>query len=71
MKAMGFLCFLGIFIALEFGMVLYFIQLIQIIRDKSSIQYRPVAQTVNPDLFQTNIPVCESNAMAFRHECRW
>ena len=30
-------------------------------RDKSSIQYRPVAQTVNPDLFQTNIPVCESN----------
>ena len=40
-------------------------------RDKSSIQYRPVAQTVNPDLFQTNIPVCESNAMAFRHECRW
>ena len=30
-------------------------------RDKSSIQYSPVAQTVNPDLFQTNIPVCESN----------
>ena len=30
-------------------------------RDKSSIQYRPVAQTVNPDLFQTNLPVCESN----------
>ena len=30
-------------------------------RDKSSIQYRPVAQTVNPDLFQTNIPVCKSN----------
>ena len=30
-------------------------------RDKSSIQYRPVAQTVNPDLFQTNFPVCESN----------
>ena len=30
-------------------------------RDKSSIQYRPVAQTVNPDLFQTNIPVCENN----------
>ena len=30
-------------------------------RDKSSIHYRPVAQTVNPDLFQTNIPVCESN----------
>lgn len=30
-------------------------------RDKSSIQYRPVAQTVNPDLFQTNIPICESN----------
>ena len=29
--------------------------------DKSSIQYRPVAQTVNPDLFQSNIPVCESN----------
>ena len=26
-----------------------------------SMQYRPVAQTVNPDLFQTNIPVCESN----------
>ena len=32
MKAMGFLCFLGIFIALEFGMVLYFIQLIQLIQ---------------------------------------
>ena len=31
-------------------------------RDKSSIQYRPVAQTVNPDLFQTNIPICENNA---------
>ncbi len=30
-------------------------------RDKSSIQYRPVAQTVYPDLFQTNFPVCESN----------
>ena len=30
-------------------------------RDKSSIQYRPVAQTINPDLFQTNFPVCESN----------
>jgi hypothetical protein len=30
-------------------------------RDQSSIQYRPVAQTVNPDLFLTNIPVCESN----------
>ena len=30
-------------------------------RDTSSIQYRPVAQTVYPDLFQTNIPVCESN----------
>ena len=30
-------------------------------KDKSSIQYRPVAQTVNPDLFQTNIPICESN----------
>ena len=30
-------------------------------RDKSSIQYRPVAQTVNPDLFQTNFPLCESN----------
>ena len=30
-------------------------------RDKSSIQYRPVAQTVYPDLFQTNVPVCESN----------
>ncbi|MDA9270112.1 hypothetical protein N9P76_04585 [Amylibacter sp.] len=30
-------------------------------RDKSSIQYRPVAQTVNPDLFQSNIPICESN----------
>jgi large subunit ribosomal protein L40e len=29
--------------------------------DKSSIQYRPVAQTVNPDLFQTNFPLCESN----------
>ena len=29
--------------------------------DKSSIQYRPVAQTVNPDLFQTNLPVCERN----------
>ena len=29
--------------------------------NKSSIQYRPVAQTVNPDLFQTNFPVCESN----------
>ena len=25
------------------------------------MQYRPVAQTVNPDLFQTNIPVCKSN----------
>ena len=31
-------------------------------RDKSSIQYRPVAQTVNPDLFQTNLPICENNA---------
>ena len=30
-------------------------------RDKSSIQYRPVAQTVNPDLFQTNFPLCERN----------
>jgi len=30
-------------------------------RDKSSIQYRPVAQTVNPDLFQTNLALCESN----------
>jgi ubiquitin len=30
-------------------------------RDKSSIQYRPVAQTVYPDLFQTNFPVCERN----------
>ena len=30
-------------------------------RDKSSIQYRPVAQTVYPDLFQSNIPICESN----------
>ena len=30
-------------------------------RDKSSIQYRPVAQTVNPDIFQSNIPICESN----------
>ena len=30
-------------------------------RDKSSIQYRPVAQPVTPDLFQTNIPVCENN----------
>ena len=30
-------------------------------RDKSSIQYRPVAQTINPDLFQTNFPLCESN----------
>jgi ubiquitin len=30
-------------------------------KNKSSIQYRPVAQTVNPDLFQTNIPVCERN----------
>ena len=30
-------------------------------KDKSSIQYRPVAQTLNPDLFQTNIPVCENN----------
>mgnify|MGYP000898935183 CR=1 FL=1 len=30
-------------------------------KNKSSIEYRPVAQTVNPDLFQTNIPVCESN----------
>jgi len=30
-------------------------------RDKSSIQYRPVALTVNPDLFQTNLPICESN----------
>ena len=30
-------------------------------RDKSSIQYRPVAQTVYPDLFQTNFPICESN----------
>ncbi len=30
-------------------------------RDKSSIQYRPVAQTVNPDLFHTNFPVCKSN----------
>ena len=29
--------------------------------DDDSMQYRPVAQTVNPDLFQTNIPVCESN----------
>ena len=29
--------------------------------NKSSIQYRPVAQTVNPDLFQTNLPVCERN----------
>ena len=27
-----------------------------------SMQYRPVAQTVNPDLFQTNIPICENNA---------
>ena len=30
-------------------------------KNKSSIQYRPVAQTVNPDLFQTNLPVCERN----------
>ena len=30
-------------------------------RDKSSIQYRPFAQTINPDLFQTNFPLCESN----------
>ena len=30
-------------------------------RDKSSIQYRPVARTINPDLFQTNFPLCESN----------
>ncbi|MDA9927243.1 hypothetical protein N9D83_07695 [Amylibacter sp.] len=30
--------------------------------DDDSMQYRPVAQTVNPDLFQTNIPVCENNA---------
>ena len=30
-------------------------------RDKSSIQYRPVAQTVNSDLFQTNLALCESN----------
>jgi ubiquitin len=30
-------------------------------RNKSSIQYRPVAQTVNPDLFQINLPVCERN----------
>ena len=30
--------------------------------DDDSMQYRPVAQTVNPDLFQTNIPICESNA---------
>jgi ubiquitin len=29
--------------------------------DDDSMQYRPVAQTVNPDLFQTNIPICESN----------
>ena len=29
--------------------------------DDDSMQYRPVAQTVNPDLFQTNFPVCESN----------
>ena len=29
--------------------------------DDDSMQYRPVAQTVNPDLFQTNIPLCESN----------
>ena len=30
-------------------------------RDKSSIQYRTVAQNVYPDLFQTNFPVFESN----------
>ena len=30
--------------------------------DDDSMQYRPVAQTVNPDLFQTNIPICENNA---------
>ena len=29
--------------------------------DDDSMQYRPVAQTVNPDVFQTNIPLCESN----------
>ena len=29
--------------------------------DDDSMQYRPVAQTVYPDLFQTNFPVCESN----------
>ena len=29
--------------------------------DDDSMQYRPVAQTVNPDLFQSNIPICESN----------
>ena len=28
---------------------------------KNSIQYRPVAKTVNPDLLITNIPLCESN----------
>ena len=39
-------------------LVLRFLRLSE---NKSSIQYRPVAQTVNPDLFQTNFPVCESN----------
>ena len=29
--------------------------------DDDSMQYRPVAQTVYPDLFQSNIPICESN----------
>ena len=29
--------------------------------DDDSMQYRPVAQTVNPDIYQSNIPLCESN----------